>query len=72
MFEEPQIGIYQFIGAVKIGNQEPFGVGLENTIWRGVKVATGKALVMVIYTGKQTKLSLNMKDSGTKFGKLDE
>ena len=48
-----------------------FGLNLENTVWRGVKVATGKALLMVIYTGKQTKLSLNMKNAATKFGKLD-
>jgi len=46
---------------MRIGNEEIFGLGLENTIWRGVKVATGKALVMVMYTGKQSKLSLNMR-----------
>ena len=39
------------------------GLGLENTAWRGVKVATGRALLMVIYTGKNTKLSLNMRKS---------
>ena len=47
------------------------GLGLENTAWRGVKIASGKSLLMVIYTGKDTKLSLNMKNSSTKFGKLD-
>lgn len=61
--EDPEINIYKFIGAMRIGNEEIFGLGLENTIWRGVKVATGKALVMVMYTGKQSKLSLNMRES---------
>jgi phospholipid-translocating ATPase len=50
---------------------EVFGLNLENTIWRGVKIATGKALVLVIYTGRDTKLTLNMKNAETKFGKLD-
>ena len=44
---------------------------MENTVWRGVKVATGKALLMVIYTGKDTKLTLKMKNAETKFGKVD-
>ena len=48
------------------------GVGLEQTIWRGVKVASGKAMLLVIYTGKETKLSLNSKNSGNKFGILDQ
>lgn len=52
MYDEPQINIYKFIGAMRIDQEHKFGIGLENTIWRGVKIATGKALVMVIYTGK--------------------
>lgn len=72
MFENPEISIYKFLGAMKIESQEVFGLNLENTVWRGVKIATGKALLMIIYTGKNTKLSLNMKNAGVKFGKLDE
>lgn len=56
---------------MKIADQEVFGLNLENTIWRGVKIATGKALLMVMYTGKDTKLTLNMRNAGTKFGRLD-
>ena len=36
-----------------------------------MKVASGKALLMVLYTGKNTKLTLNMRETGTKFGLLD-
>ncbi len=57
---------------MRIGQEEVFGLNLENTIWRGVKVATGKALLIIIYTGRDTKLTLNMKNAETKFGKLDE
>ena len=60
MFEDPQINIYKFLGTMRIGN-EIYGLGLENTAWRGVKIASGKALLMVLYTGKNTKLTLNMK-----------
>lgn len=56
---------------MSVPGEETFGLGLENTVWRGVKVASGKALLMVIYTGKNTKLTLNMKQASTKFGKID-
>ena len=51
---------------------DKIGIGLEQTLWRGVKMASGRAILLVIYTGKETKLSLNSKDSGNKFGLLDE
>ena len=57
---------------MSVAGSQDFGLGLENTVWRGVKVASGKALVMIIYTGKNTKLTLNMKQASTKFGKIDQ
>jgi magnesium-transporting ATPase (P-type) len=57
---------------MRVDEGERVGLGLEQTLWRGVKVASGRGLVMVLYTGKETKLSLNSKESGNKFGKLDE
>lgn len=56
---------------MRVDEGERVGLGLEQTLWRGVKVASGRGLVMVLYTGKETKLSLNSKESGNKFGKLD-
>ena len=35
-------------------------------------MASGRAILLVIYTGKETKLSLNSKESGNKFGLLDQ
>ena len=67
----PHANIYQFLGSIDIVGGDKIGVGLEQTLWRGVKMASGRAILLVIYTGKQTKLSLNSKDSGNKFGILD-
>jgi phospholipid-translocating ATPase len=36
-----------------------------------VKVASGRGLAVVLYVGHETKLSLNSKESGNKFGQLD-
>jgi magnesium-transporting ATPase (P-type) len=36
-------------------------MALEQTLWRGVKVASGKGIIVVVYVGKETKLSLNSK-----------
>ena len=36
-----------------------------------MRVATGKALLLVLYTGKNTKLTLNMRQASNKFGRLD-
>lgn len=63
MFEDPEINIYKFLGSMQVDEEEVYGLGLENTVWRGVKVASGKAKLIIIYTGKNTKLTLNMKQA---------
>jgi magnesium-transporting ATPase (P-type) len=57
----PTVNIYEFIGSIRVEDGEVIGLGLEQTLWRGVKIASGKGLLLVIYTGKETKLSLNSK-----------
>jgi phospholipid-translocating ATPase len=47
------------------------GLNLEYTAWSGVKLACGRALGIVIYIGKDLKMTLNAKEPTTKFGKLD-
>lgn len=56
----PTVNIYEFVGSMRMEG-EVIGLGLEQTLWRGVKIASGKGLLLVIYTGKETKLSLNSK-----------
>jgi magnesium-transporting ATPase (P-type) len=68
----PVTNIYEFAGSLDIVGGVKVGAGLEQTLWRGVKVAAGKPILLVIYTGKETKLSLNSKSSGNKFGILDQ
>ena len=68
----PIVNIYQFMGSIDILGGDKIGIGLEQTLWRGVKMASGRAILLVIYTGKETKLSMNSKDSGNKFGILDQ
>lgn len=47
----PTVNIYEFFGSMRVDG-EAVGLGLEQTLWRGVKIASGKGLVLVIYTGK--------------------
>jgi magnesium-transporting ATPase (P-type) len=62
------VNVYEFVGSFTVGGEETIGIGLEQTLWRGVKVASGRGLVMVAYVGAETKLSLNSKEAGDKFG----
>jgi|GEM_PF-5363375 len=64
----PVVNVYEFVGSLTVEEEEKVGVGIEQTLWRGVKVASGKGLAMIIYTGTETKLSLNCKEPGSKFG----
>ena len=46
----PLTGIYDFEGRLEILEGDKIGVGLEQTLWRGVKLAAGKVVLLVIYT----------------------
>lgn len=50
-FTPPTVNVYEFVGSFTIGMDETIGIGLEQTLWRGVKVASGRGLVMVVYVG---------------------
>lgn len=51
-FNAPLCGIYDFEGRMDILEGDKIGIGLEQTLWRGVKLAAGKVLLLVIYTGR--------------------
>lgn len=40
-------------------NNERTNLSLKNTVWSGMKLSSGEILGLVIYTGKETKISLN-------------
>lgn len=60
-YNEPNANIYDFTGSFAQGEEESAGIALEQTLWRGVKVASGRGIIIVVYVGKETKLSLNSK-----------
>ncbi|KJE92835.1 E1-E2 ATPase [Capsaspora owczarzaki ATCC 30864] len=82
--EKPQRDIHSFVGtvtthpslAVDTGaahatspTVEP--VSIENTLWANTVVASGVAIGIVVYTGKETRASMNTSAPRTKVGLLD-
>ncbi len=43
----------------------------ENCLWANTVVASGKALGMVIYTGRETRSVMNTSQPQTKVGSID-
>lgn len=53
-------------------NSQKEGLSLENTLWSNTVLAsTGFILGQVVYTGKETRSSMNAREPNTKIGKLD-
>ena len=68
----PNENIYEFTGTFyheSTGTKEP--LNLENTLWANTVLASGKALGLVIFCGKETKLQKSAKTPRMKFGRLD-
>jgi phospholipid-translocating ATPase len=73
--EEPQKNIYSFIGTFEmIHNREVVSesLGLENTLWSSTVLTKGIAIGLVLYTGKQTRSSMNSNSATAKFGITDD
>eukprot|EP01063_Lacrimia_lanifica_P013656 TRINITY_DN20283_c0_g1_i1.p1 TRINITY_DN20283_c0_g1~~TRINITY_DN20283_c0_g1_i1.p1 ORF type:complete len:1242 (+),score=448.93 TRINITY_DN20283_c0_g1_i1:93-3818(+) len=72
--EAPHQKIYEFVGSAKKkgqGAEDAVPLSLENTLWADCVLATGHVLVCVIYTGTETRASLNSKSAASKVGQLD-
>lgn len=46
-------------------------LNLENTLWTNTVLANGKALGLVIFTGKETRSAMNSRKVATKWGIFD-
>jgi phospholipid-translocating ATPase len=46
-------------------------LNIENTLWANTVVASGTALGLVVYTGKETRSSMNNSQPRSKVGLLD-
>ena len=71
--EQPNDKIYDFKGNFygDFDNcYEP--LRFSNTIWANMRVVSGEVMGIVIYTGKETRISQNNKKPNSKHGKTDE
>lgn len=64
--------IYEFTGTfVHEPTHTKESLGLEHTLWAGTVLATGKALGLVVFCGRETKMQRSAKTPKMKFGRLD-
>ena len=71
--EKPQKDIHSFIGTFTRNdvNGVEEGLSIENTLWASTVVASGTALGVVIYTGRETRSVMNTSKPHVKVGLLD-
>lgn len=74
--EAPKKEIYDFVGVFQMPTdrvgallREP--LNLENTLWANTVVASGRAVCVVVYNGRETRSVLNASMPRSKIGKLD-
>lgn len=68
--EAPRAEIYDFAGKVII-NGQTHAIGVESTIWCDASVASGSAIGVVAYTGKDTRSAMNATPAPVKVGIFD-
>ena len=70
--EQPSDLIYDFKGSFfsEEGNIH-LPLKLNHTIWANMTLASGEAIGLVIYAGKETKMAMNSRKSKSKIGKTD-
>jgi phospholipid-translocating ATPase len=74
--EAPKQEIYDFVGVLgmrnnKLGEDMREGLNLENTLWANTVVASGRAVCVVVYNGRETRSVMNASSPRSKIGKLD-
>ncbi|XP_064203155.1 probable phospholipid-transporting ATPase IIB [Anguilla rostrata] len=72
--EKPQLDIHSFEGNFTREDSDPSiheSLSIENTLWASTVVASGTAIGVVIYTGKETRSVLNTSHAKNKVGLLD-
>ncbi|KAF0853026.1 mitochondrial phospholipid-translocating ATPase [Andalucia godoyi] len=71
--EAPRKEIYEFVGTFQRGDdeQEPEPVSLENTMWSNCVVASGTCVLLIVYTGRETRAVMNTTHPRAKVGALD-
>ena len=73
--EAPHMDIYKFEGVFEYVESTQLAadpLNLENTLWAGTVLASGNAIGLVTYTGRETRSVLNSRMPTSKFGITDE
>ena len=50
---------------------KPVSLNLENTLWSNCVIASGQAIGVVVYTGRETRSVMNNSKPRSKVGQLD-
>lgn len=71
--EEPKKDIHSFVGKFTQHDGEctEDPLNIENTLWANTVVASGTAIGIVIYTGRETRSVMNNSEARSKVGLLD-
>lgn len=67
----PHKDIYSFVGQLIEGPDQMYPLSLENTLWMNTVLASGRALCCVIYTGTDTRATMNTLRPKIKIGLID-
>ncbi|KAI6182251.1 Phospholipid-transporting ATPase [Aphelenchoides bicaudatus] len=74
MQEKPQKDIYSFVGTYRVFLNDKYEDGAlsnENVIWANTVLASGRAIGLVVYTGRETRSVMNTTLPESKVGLLD-
>uniref|UniRef100_A0A4W3IXU1 Phospholipid-transporting ATPase n=1 Tax=Callorhinchus milii TaxID=7868 RepID=A0A4W3IXU1_CALMI len=72
--EEPSLDIHGFVGTFTREDSDPpvnESLSIENTLWASTVVASGTAVGVVIYTGKEMRSVMNTSNPKNKMGLFD-
>lgn len=75
--EKPQKDIHDFIGTFTMHStsvseeSSTIGLNLQNTLWSNCVVASGQAVGVIVYTGRETRSVMNNSQPRSKVGQLD-
>ena len=46
-------------------------LNLDNTLWANTVLTSGEIIGLIVYTGRETRMSMNSKEARTKVGQID-
>uniref|UniRef100_A0A7E4VPP5 Phospholipid-transporting ATPase n=1 Tax=Panagrellus redivivus TaxID=6233 RepID=A0A7E4VPP5_PANRE len=72
--EKPQKDIHAFVGTYRINTDDGIhegGLSVENVLWANTVLASGTAIGLVVYTGRETRSVMNTTLPSSKVGLID-